>query len=137
MPEVRQERSHWRDEKLSLRHRDWGWDCPMVDIDFLALEYDKGCATAIVEYKNEYAEPANPQHPSYKALADLGNKAGLPVIGCRYKSDFKIWRAVPLNKIALNVLPEPKEFSEVEWVSFLYGIRGREVPSEIKQICNK
>ncbi|MBR1437912.1 MAG: hypothetical protein IJ587_05180 [Synergistaceae bacterium] len=137
MPEVRQERTHWRDEELSLRHRDWGWDCPMVDIDFLALEYDKGHATAIVEYKNEHAKLANPKHPSYKALAELGNKAGIPVIGCRYKSDFTNWRAVPLNRVALAVLPKPRELSEAEWVRFLYGIRGREMPDEIKNICSR
>ena len=102
MPEVRQERTYWRDKELSLRHRNWGWDCPAVDIDFLMLEYDKGLASAIVEYKNEHAQTANPQHPSYRALADLGNRAGIPVIGCRYKDNFTEWRAVPLNKVATS-----------------------------------
>ena len=37
MAEVRPERTGWRDEKLSQRHRMWGWDCPAVDIDFLLL----------------------------------------------------------------------------------------------------
>ena len=35
MPEVRQERSGWRDMRLSERHRRWGWNCPAVDLDHL------------------------------------------------------------------------------------------------------
>jgi hypothetical protein len=29
----------------------------MVDVDFLALEYDRGKAVALVEYKGERAQP--------------------------------------------------------------------------------
>jgi hypothetical protein len=47
-PEVKKERSGWRDLELSGRHRRWGWDCPAVDLDFLFLEYDKGKAVALV-----------------------------------------------------------------------------------------
>ena len=52
-----------RDAELSQRHRMWGRDCPMIDVDqlvsssemtdvtgFSALEYDKGQAKALVEY---------------------------------------------------------------------------------------
>ena len=56
MPEVRAERTGWRDEELSQEHRKWGFDCPTVDIDFLMLEYDTGRASALVEYKNEHAK---------------------------------------------------------------------------------
>lgn len=34
------ERTGWRDERLSRRHREWGFDCPMVDCDFIAVEFD-------------------------------------------------------------------------------------------------
>jgi len=50
MREVRPERTGWRDLELSKRHRQWGWDCPGIDLDFLFLEYDRGKAVAIVEY---------------------------------------------------------------------------------------
>ena len=130
MPEVKTERTGWRDEGLSRRHRSWGWDCPMLDIDFLALEYDKGRASAIVEYKNEHAAPQFASHPSYQALIDLGSRAELPVIGCRYNDDYSLWRAVPLNDKAREFLPERKTLSEYEWVSLLYKIRGREVTPE-------
>lgn len=131
MPEVKPERTHWRDERLSERHRRWGWDCPMVDIDFLAMEYDNGEPVAIVEYKNEHAKVQYASHPSYQALIKSGNRADLPVIACRYSDDFSKWIAVPLNNKALEYLPERKELDELGWVKLLYKMRGRELDDKI------
>lgn len=131
MPEVRSERTGWRDEALSRRHRRWGWDCPAVDIDFLMLEYDNGKASAIVEYKNEHAALQYASHPTYQALIDLGDRAGVPVIACRYSDDFSKWKVVPLNSVATKFIPERQELTEIEWVSLLYKIRGNEVPRSV------
>ena len=128
MPDVRPERTGWRDEALSRRHRRLGWDCPAVDIDFLFLEYDHGRASAIVEYKNEHAAPQYASHPTYQAMIDLGNKAGIPVIACRYSDDFSKWKVVPLNDAAKKHIPQRVELNEQGWVKLLYKIRGYEVP---------
>ena len=82
------ERTGWRDERISLRHRQWGDDCPAMDLDFLMLEYDRGKAVAVVEYKHERAAPLRTGHPSLRALTDLGDRAGLPVFVTRYSDDF-------------------------------------------------
>ena len=131
MPEVRQERTGWRDEGLSQRHRHWGWDCPAVDIDFLMLEYDNGKASALVEYKNEHAKPQYVSHPTYQAMINLGDRAGIPVIACRYSDDFSKWRVVPLNTKAREFIPERVELDEASWVRLLYKIRGREISDDI------
>lgn len=131
MPEVRKERTGWRDEALSRRHRRWGWDCPAVDLDFLFLEYDHGKASAIVEYKNEHAAPQYASHPTYQAMIDLGNKADIPVIACRYADDFSWWRAVPLNEKAKEFISDRQDLSEEEWVRLLYRIRGYNVPQDV------
>jgi hypothetical protein len=128
---VRKERSGWRDEGLSQRHRTWGWDCPAVDIDWLVLEFDTGRAIAIVEYKNENAKICHASHPSYQALIDLGNRASLPVFACRYASDFSWFRPTPLNKVAHDFLPEVADMKEQEWVAFIYRLRGREMPAPL------
>lgn len=122
--EVKPERTGFCDLALSARHRKWGWDCPAVDLDFLFLEYDRGKAVAIVEYKHERAAPQYASHPTYQAMIDLGTRAGVPVFACRYADDFSLWRAIPLNDIATNWLPEPKSMTEREWVTFLYLLRG-------------
>jgi len=131
MPEVREERSGWRDLDLSQRHRKWGWDCPAVDLDFLFLEYDKGKAVAIVEYKHERAAPQYASHPTYQAMIDLGTRAHIPVFVCRYKSDFSEWLAVPLNEFAYERLPERRTMTEREWVTFLYELRGYTPPESL------
>lgn len=128
---VRPERTGWRDEDLSARHRRWGWDCPAVDLDFLFLEYDRGKAVAIVEYKHERAAPQCPSHPTYLAMCDLGTRAGVPVIGVRYSADFTSWLAVPLNAHARAWIPERRTLTEREWVALLYRIRGYEAPDDL------
>lgn len=134
-PEVRLERSGWRDLSLSERHRRWGWDTPAVDLDFLFLEYDRGRAVAIVEYKHEAAALQYRTHPTYQALIDLGCRAGVPVFGVRYKADFSNWRAVPLNALAEHWLPgwRAVDMTEREWVTLLYNLRGYQPPEDLFQ----
>lgn len=136
MPEVRKERTGWRDAKLSERHRHWGWDCPAVDLDFLFLEYDRGKAVALVEYKHEKAMPQKASHPTYQALIDLGTRAGIPVFACRYADDFSWWRVVPLNEKAKEFIPERIEVDEAGWVKLLYKIRGYDVPQSLLEGLN-
>ena len=103
----------------------------MIDIDFLAMEYDNGRANALVEYKNEHAAPQYPTHPSYRAMVDLGNRAGVPVLAVRYASDFSWWRVTPLNDLARKYVPELCELKEPEWVALLYTMRDRKMPGDI------
>jgi len=131
MPEVKKERTGWRDMGLSERHRRWGWDCPAVDLDFLFLEYDKGKAVAIVEYKNEHARTQHSTHPTYQAMIDLGNRAGIPVFASRYTDDFSCWKVTSLNGKAREFLPQARGMTEKEWVTFLYLIRGYELPDSV------
>lgn len=128
---VKPERTGWRDLALSDRHRQWGWDCPAVDLDFLFLEYDRGKAVAIVEYKHENARPAYPSHPTYQAMIDLGNRASIPVFGVRYAGDYSWFRVTPLNPRAREYLHERQELDEAGWVTFLYQLRGYQVPVSV------
>jgi len=131
MPDVKPERSGWRDLALSQRHRRWGWDCPAVDLDFLFLEYDRGKAVALVEYKHERAAIQYPSHPTYRALRDLGTRAGVPVFGVRYADSFAWWRVSPLNALAKQWVPAQTEMTEQGWVSLLYLVRGRQAPDDL------
>jgi len=132
MPEVTRERTGWRDLSLSQRHRQWGWDTPAVDLDFLFLEYDKGKAVALVEYKHERAVPQFATHPTYQAMIDLGDRAGVPVFAVRYAGDFSWWTIVSLNDIAKRWVPKRLErVTEREWVTLLYQIRGYVPPESL------
>jgi hypothetical protein len=130
VPDVRAEKTGWRDQRLSERHRRWGWNCPAVDLDFLMLEYDQGKAVAIVEYKNEHARPQYPTHPTYRALIDLGNRAAIPVFGVRYADDWSWWRVTPLNDRARKWAPQQTRMTEEQWITLLYRLRGTDVPPD-------
>ena len=135
------ERSGWRDEKLSKRHRDWGKDCPMADIDFLVIEYDCAVPKALVEYKHEQQSVENflkyLKGSNCKAIGHLGDMAQLPAFVVRYKDDLSAYHARPINAVAREWLPKPKTMAESEWVSFLYRLRGREIPQEIQALLRE
>ena len=138
MRAVTPERTGWRDMNLSERHRIWGWNVPAVDLDFLFLEYDRGKAVAIVEYKHERAQPQSSVHPTYQAMIDLANRASVPIYACRYQDKFEWFKVVPLNSLAKVFLPERQTMTEPEWVSFLYLIRGRAIsPEQIEELLKK
>ena len=100
-------------------------------MDFLLLEYDRGRAAALVEYKHERAAPQFATHPTYRAMIDLGNRASIPVFGVRYAADWSWWRATPLNDLARKHLPQQATLTEEQWISLLYRIRGIEVPQDL------
>jgi hypothetical protein len=133
MPEVAvaQERTGWRDLALSKRHREWGFDCPIVDIDFLVVEYDREMPRAIIEYKHEQAWPIDYEGSNYKALETLGNWSGLPFFICWYSGNLKKYKPMPMNEHAKSWLETSVVMNELQYVSFLYRIRGREMPKEV------
>ena len=86
-PSVAKERTGWRDEAISLRHREWGWNCPTADLDFVLCEYNRALPVAIVEYKERHAEKPDFKTATYRALkslADLYSPGSLPFFVATY-----------------------------------------------------
>jgi len=133
-PAVRPERTAWRDQQFSERHRLWGWDCPAEDVDFLMIEYDTAEPRAIMEYKHESARGQTSRHPSYEAISRLADRGRIPFFAVRYADDLSWWIVTGLNGQARGLLGVTAErfFSEIEYVRFLYErIRGRPLPREV------
>ena len=133
MTVVQEERTGWRDARISAQHRAWGYDCPALDIDFLMLEYDRGKAAALVEYKHEAAKELRLAHPSVRAIVDLADRAGVPSFVTRYADDFAWWYPTPLNARARALFPRQGHLSEEQWVELLYRCRGRDLPANWRQ----
>jgi|GEM_PF-597411 len=140
-PEMRGYRDNW----LSGRHRNWGVDVPMTDLDMLVTEFDTGKVVALVEYKcgvtdNGYVLPApNLSQMTYKALADMASRADLFFFVVYYYKGTQTFKVYPANQKALDLASGRTEivFSEEEWVERLYRIRRREMPDEIRATLNK
>lgn len=130
--EVKKERSGWRDEGISRRHRLWGVSCSATDIDFLLVEYIYNTPKAIIEYKNEHAPPQKLSASQYQVLKKLGDRAQIPVFAVRYADDFSKFYVVPVNKKSSKLLRKRTTMTENEFVTFLYKIRNiSSVPAEI------
>lgn len=125
------ERSGWRDKRLSDLHRKWGMNCPMCDIDWLVSEYDTRRTVAILEYKHQLAKEEDFSDPNYETIINLGNDCGRPVFSVRYSDDLWHYKVSPLNTLAKKHFREPTVMDQVQYVSFLYYLRNREIPTEI------
>jgi hypothetical protein len=123
---VRNERTGWRDEGISERHRRWGFNCPAVDLDFTLCEYDAGEPYGIVEYKCETAAPVVRAHPTIRAIKRLGDKANLPVFLTIYARDFRWFRCEGLNYLGGKKCHDKVlDLNEAEYRAFMLAIRGR------------
>lgn len=127
----RERRSTFRDVDYSDRHRLYGFNVPATDVDF--VEYDRGWPKAIIEMKHEKAGKVEYlTDRNIICLRNLANMAGLPLFVARRAHDMSWVRVTAGNELACPFLGQPipnetgSQMTEVEWVLFLYKIRGRE-----------
>lgn len=134
--QVRKERTAWRDAEISARHREWGWNCPGVDLDFLMVEYNRGLPVGLIEYKHYKAQMPNQKHPTYRALSTLANAADLPFLLCFYWPECWAFKVYPVNEIAKQHYTDPENMTEREFVTRLYRLRRLALSADISPILN-
>lgn len=121
------ERTGWRDQALSARHRMWGTDCPAVDLDFVLVEYSRAAPCALVDYKHHAARSVDLAGPSHVALAGLAGS--LPLLVVRYGREPWWWFVVrPANAAAVALIGPGQAHSEASYVSLLHALRGLQAP---------
>lgn len=127
LPEnVRVERTGWRDQEISNRHRMWGFNCPCVDLDFLVVEYNLGKPVALVEYKAKGAKEPLLDHATYRALkllADGYSATPLPFMVVFYRTDIWAFQVRPINDEAKKWFSNKEVLTERDYVSRLYEMR--------------
>ena len=131
------ERTGWRDKDISLRHRLWGVEIQATDIDWLVTEYRNEYGVirpvAIVEYKHENAAHFNLTCPQYQVLDKLATRADLPFFVVRYNLEFDPLLITPANGWAQTKFDAPRQMSEIEYVDFMYRLRGyKGIPEKVR-----
>jgi len=124
------ERTGWRCQAISQRHRAWGYNCPSVDLDFVVAEYNHGLPVAIVEYKERRVGKQDFDHPTYQALKSLADNyktRPLPFFVARYCPDDWWFVVIPLNEEARKWFAEfgDRPMTEQQFVRRLYLLRKR------------
>lgn len=155
------ERSNWRDQWISRRHRLLGKDCCGADMDapvgeynhvsdgFLFIEGDRfGNPVALVDYKALSFFDTSTLSYSLRLQCNFFKEDGgqLPFFVVCYRSDFAYYTVYPINESAKaefafyievdhddhEANADFKELTENNYVEFLHFIRGRiSVPSEV------
>lgn len=112
---------------LSHRHRQWGHDCPAVDLDFVMAEYNHGVTVAIVDYKHHGESVQHTNARSYAVLGDLYDRHGRqhPLFVARFWPDTWAFKVRPMNERATQVVGRLSwhPFTEQEYVLLLYRLR--------------
>lgn len=131
---TRYERTGWRDQEISARHREWGQNVPAVDLDFILIEYNRALPVAVVDYKRNSGQSINLDHPSYKAIAVLAGD--LPFYIAFY--DDKQWwfRIVPMNDAARRWFKDNQILTEYEYVVRMFQMRMMVAEQPILVKCN-
>lgn len=129
---VTPERTGWRDEEISRRHRLWGVDCKMTDLDWLVLEYyeEKQLVknAALIEYKRRKAPTKIKRTLQYSALSLLATCSNIPFFVVFYTSDFQRFDVFAGNRWAVHWLNCKKTvMSEVRYVTLMHELRGIKV----------
>lgn len=133
-----QERTGWRDQQVSARHRRWGFNCPAVDLDFLMVEYNLGIAAALVEYKHHRAAMPDLRHATYRALENLANRQPpMPFMLAFYWPGAWAFRVFPINARALELYGDGSmDLTEREYVASLYAARSLVVQDQVLRNLN-
>lgn len=151
------EKSGTRDMTYSLRHRQYGSDCPAVDTDCIVrgdcgitdgtlVEYDHAQPLALVETKDSHfltpeheLPPGTMSHPNARVISRLATLAGLPAVLMVYGPAVEWVRVWSLNAAGYAWMTraigsswsQGLEMTELEWVHCLYTLRSRDIPVEV------
>jgi hypothetical protein len=123
-------------DSISDRHRQYGRDCPVTNIDCLMYEYDHCEPIALLDFKAKHPTPHDRTSFNARAIANLANRAGIPFYLAYYSNARWSFILDPVNEIAADLLIKHHEtavqMSEVRFVRFLYALRRNgELPPDI------
>lgn len=127
------ERTGWRDQEISNRHRRWGFEAQATDLDLLLCEYHLGQPCALIEYKHEKAGWPDLDHPNYVALRRLADEreCPLPFAVVRYWPATWAMHVRSVNDAARRVFGAEERMSEREFVERMYALRSATVRANV------
>lgn len=132
------ERTGWRDQELSRRHRRWGFSCPAVDLDFVLVEFGLGVPVALVEYKHFRARRVDLEHPTYRALQALADRGpAIPFLVARYWPGVWAFAVQSANATAESLYGAEHHYSEAEFVAVLYDLRAATIQQQVLRHLNR
>lgn len=123
MRPAKPERTGFRDERISRLHREFGYDYPAVDIDFLLVEYDEGIPVALIEHKHERFFDGRTLVPSFSAVRALADCAHIPFFVVIYSNDLSRFVVRAMNSIALRNLGKEVTLTRERYERFLRWLR--------------
>ena len=116
-----------RDMWLRDRHRTWGSNVPMMDMDGLLWEYDNRLVIGLIEYKHKHA--ARLEGAELETILTTAERLAVPAYEVRYldDDDEPLFHVEPLNPLG-RLFGHPSGWvSEDDYIRFLHEIRGRTV----------
>ncbi len=134
------ERTGWRDQQISERHRHWGSDIYFTDIDFCGIEYYSRKGIILVEYKEWCKRDSLViQSAPHQTLAWLADGRSIPACVVIYNFDVlpRTFEVIPLNDSARRHFGKRRIMTEEEWVTHQFRLRGLAQDEHFQHIIEK
>lgn len=146
------ERSGWRDEKLSRRHRTWGRDIAVTNLDFIAspetmIDEETNSVFAeiwyrrpvlITDYKSMKPTAVDWDTAALGCLQFMANQCKCAITVVFYSPNYWWFYVVPGNEIADRLYKGGGYLTEFQYVLSLYQLRGIAMPSHIaRNLCKE
>ena len=134
------ERTGWRDQRISVRHRLWGDKLYAVDMDWLVVEFYYGKPVVVIQYKEVCCRGyLDLDTAPLKALAWLADGREIPLWVVLYDLDANppTYEVCPVNPTAQEQFGERRIKAEEEYIRFLYRMRGIVSSTECEKAIRK
>ncbi len=147
---ISREKTRKRNLQYNIRHHYYGASLRMYDIDSVEVDPVTDMPVGLIETKYGIIGEVDLGTAQFKLLCNMAVPFNIPVICLVYypldENDKMVdaddpglavhmqFCVIPVNDKAKTLLPDPagrKRMTELEWVTFLYGLRGLSVPSHL------
>jgi hypothetical protein len=128
------ERSDWRDKRISRRHRLWGRGLELLDIDDIWIEYNGSVPVAMIEWKYQNHAKFDDTCWQWRSLKILAAQADLPIFFVEYNDDFTVMDVQGIDTRARSILwrnysqNDKIRMNEKQFIEFEYLLRKRSKP---------
>lgn len=129
---TRPERTGIRDDRLPERHKSYGQNCPVTDLDAIGIEFYSGKPVAIIEWKHKNWRQEYTSDLTLNALRELADgyrRGPIPFLIAVYCNDDWWVQVRPLNDrakrfFAARNVSDGDYLTEQRFVRALYAMRG-------------
>lgn len=127
LPEVRGERTAWRDDRLPPLHQQRGYELPAPGVHSLFLEYDRGKCVFLVDFIEDGTQVVGNCNP---VVTEFCDRDSIPFLIVATSDDMLRCVVQPQNGAAKSFISGNTTMNELEMIELFFALRGRDLEKD-------